>query len=299
MTLLFTGASGFLGRNTLPKLREVYGSVTTLGLSDGDDISVDLGRTEPVLPGRYDVVLHAAGLAHVEAGNHEDAQAFFDVNYQGTVNLCRALEKVGMPKSLVFISTVAVYGCEEGENISEEHPLEGTSPYAKSNIMAEKFLGFWCAEKGVTLTILRPALMAGPDAPGNLGAMVRGIRKGFYFNISGGHARKSLLMAGDIANIVPLVAEKGGVYNVCDSYSPSYGELASCIARQLAAKEPKSIPYPLARLAAAFGDLLGPRFPLTTPRLRKLTRTLTFSNAKIIAALPWRPLPVLDNYRVK
>lgn len=298
MTLLFTGASGFLGRNTLPKLREVYGSVTTLGLSDGDDISVDLGRTEPVLPVRYDVVLHAAGLAHVEAGNHEDAQAFFDVNFQGTVNLCRALEKVGTPKSLIFISTVAVYGCEEGEDISEEHPLEGTSPYAKSNIMAEKFLGFWCAERGVTLTILRPALMAGPDAPGNLGAMVRGIRKGFYFNISGGRARKSLLMAGDIAAIVPLVAPTGGIYNVCDSYHPTYGEIASSMARQLGVPQPKSIPYPLARCIAALGDLLGPKAPITTPRLRKLTRTLTFSNAKIRARFPWTPIPVLENYRV-
>lgn len=299
MTLLFTGASGFLGRNTLPKLREVYGSVTTLGLSDADDVSVDLARQTPALPESYDVVVHAAGLAHVVPGSPEDEQAFFDVNYQGTVNLCRGLEKSGVPKSFVFISTVAVYGCDEGEEISEDHPLLGTTPYAKSNIMAEKFLSFWCAEHGVTLTILRPALMAGHDAPGNLGAMVRGLRKGFYFNISGGRARKSLLMAEDIAAIVPLVSPTGGIYNVCDSYHPTYGEIASGMARQLGVPQPKSIPYPLARCVAALGDLLGPKAPLTTPRLRKLTRTLTFSNAKIRARFPWSPLPVLENYRVE
>ena len=46
----------------------------------------------------------------------------------------------GPPKALVFISTVAVYGCESGELITEEHPLEGETPYAKSKILAEEYL---------------------------------------------------------------------------------------------------------------------------------------------------------------
>ena len=46
------------------------------------------------------------------------------------MNLCKALEKAGIPKALVFISTVAVYGCEYGDLITEEYPLDGTTPYA-------------------------------------------------------------------------------------------------------------------------------------------------------------------------
>lgn len=38
-------------------------------------------------------------------------------------------------------------------------------------------------------------------------------------------------MAEDIANLVPLVAEKGGIYNVCDDYNPSFGELEIIIAK--------------------------------------------------------------------
>ena len=69
-----------------------------------------------------------------------ERRAFYDINYQGTVNLCKAMENAGVPRAIVFVSTVAVYGCESGELITEECPLRGTSSYAKSKIMAERYL---------------------------------------------------------------------------------------------------------------------------------------------------------------
>ena len=102
-------------------------------------------------------------------------------------------------------------------------PLVGDSPYADSKIKAEEYLTNWCKEHNVILGILRPSLLAGKGAPGNLGAMVNGIRTGAYLSIAGGKARKSVLMVDDIAHLVPLVAEKGGVYNVCDDNNPSFG----------------------------------------------------------------------------
>lgn len=110
---------------------------------------------------------------------------FFDVNLQGTKNLCTALEQSGIPKSFIFISTVAVYGCDSGENITEEYPLNGTTPYALSKIKAEKYLEEWCAMHNVKLSILRPSLIAGPNPPGNLGAMIHGIENGKYLSIAG------------------------------------------------------------------------------------------------------------------
>lgn len=77
------------------------------------------------------MVLHTCGKAHIVPRTEEEKQASFDVNYTGTIHLCEALERVGVPKALIFISTVAVYGCESGEMITEEHPLSGDTPYAK------------------------------------------------------------------------------------------------------------------------------------------------------------------------
>ncbi len=295
--LLFTGGTGFLGKNVMPILTQKY-EVTTCGITPDDMIKANLAKEAPELPERYDVVLHACGKAHVVPKTEAEKQAFYDVNYQGTVNMCSALEKAGVPKALVFISTVAVYGCEYGNLITEEHPLEGDNPYAESKIMAEKYLTEWCALNGVVLGILRPSLLAGKNAPGNLGAMVNGIKKGFYMNIAGGKVVKSILMAEDIAHLLPLLEEKGGVYNVCDTRQPSFGEISISIANQLGKRKPINIPYWMAWCMAKLGDLLGNKAPINSYKLEKMTKSLTFSNEKARKELNWEPLDVLSNYQI-
>lgn len=295
--LLFTGGTGFLGKNIRPILDKTY-KVTTCGITANDTLKADLANEIPLLDQHYDVVLHACGKAHVIPRSEAEKQAFYDVNYRGTVNLCTALERVGLPKALVFISTVAVYGCESGNMITEEHPLNGITPYAKSKIMAEKYLTDWCAGHNVVLGILRPSLLAGRDAPGNLGAMVNGIRKGFYMNIAGKKVVKSILMAEDIARILPLVVDKGGVYNVCDTRQPSFEEISVQVAKQLNKRKPLSIPYWMAWCMAKVGDCIGSKAPINSYKLEKMTQSLTFSNDKARIELCWEPLDVLTNYRI-
>lgn len=295
--LLFTGGTGFLGKNVMPLLTQKY-EVSTCGITPDDMIKANLAKEVPVLPERYDVVLHACGKAHVVPKTDAEKQAFYDVNYQGTVNLCKALENVVVPKAMVFISTVAVYGCEYGDLITEEHPLEGISPYAESKIMAEKYLTEWCQKNDVVLGILRPSLLAGKNAPGNLGAMVNGIKKGFYMNVAGGKVVKSILMSEDIARLVPLLEEKGGIYNVCDTRQPTFGEISASVAKQLGKHKPISIPYWMAWCMAKVGDLLGDKAPINTYKLEKMTKSLTFSNEKARKELGWEPLDVLSNYKI-
>lgn len=295
--LLFTGGSGFLGRNTIPTLNKSY-EVTTLGITDYDDIKTNLAKTVPQLSVKYDVILHAAGKAHIYPKTEEERRAFYDVNYEGTKNLCKALEN-NLPEAIVFISTMSVYGSEPGNMDTEtSRPLIGDTPYADSKIKAEQYLTNWCHDHGVTLGILRPGLIAGENAPGNLGAMVRGIKKGAYLSINHGKARKSMLMAQDIARLVPLVVEKGGVYNVCDSHNPSFGELETIISAQLGKRKPISIPYWMAKCIALIGDALGNWFPLNSSRLQKIVTSDTYSNAKARKKLGWEPLPVIDNYKI-
>lgn len=296
--MLFTGGTGFLGYNCRPILEKTY-EVTTCGITDADEIKTNLAKEVPELPYRYDVVLHACGKAHVIPKTEEEKRQFYDINYQGTVNLCKGLEKAGAPKSLIFISTASVYGVEQCEFLPEEAPLNAESPYGKSKVMAEEFLQQWCKEHEVILTILRPSLMAGKNAPGNLGAMVNGIKKGYYVNIAGGKARKSLMMAEDIANLVVLAENKGGVYNVCDDIHPSYKELSDVIAKQLCKNTPISIPYWVAWCVAKLGDCLGSKAPINSYRLEKLTKSATFSNKKAKRELGWKPMSVLESFKIE
>ena len=298
MTLLFTGASGFLGNNIIHLLNGTY-NIISVGLSPQDTYLVDIATDIPTFTDAFDVVFHAAGKAHSVPKTEAEKRLFFDVNLQGTKNLCTALERSGIPKAFIFISTVAVYGCDSGENITEEHPLNGTTPYALSKIKAEKYLEGWCAMHNVKLSILRPSLIAGPNPPGNLGAMIRGIRNGKYLSIAGGKARKSVLMVQDIANLLPMLIEKGGIYNVCDSYQPSFRELEMVICKQLSRKGPISIPYWLAKSMAVVGDCLGEKAPINSLKLRKITSSLTFSNEKATRELGWKPMSVLRNFQIE
>ena len=298
MKLIFTGASGFLGNNIRPLLERMY-DVTTVGLTQQDNYTVNIAQEIPILHKSYDIVLHAAGKAHSIPKTDAERQAFFDVNLQGTKNLCAALEKVGAPRAFIFISTVAVYGCDYGVNITEEYPLNGTTPYAMSKRLAEEYLQNWCRKHNVVLGIIRPSLIAGPNPPGNLGAMITGICRGRYFSIADGRARKSVLMVQDIANLIPLLARKGGIYNVCDSYQPTFRDLETLICKQMNKSLPLSIPYWLAKGMALIGDCLGKKAPLNSLKLNKITKSLTFSNEKAMRELGWKPTNVLENFKIE
>jgi nucleoside-diphosphate-sugar epimerase len=289
--ILFTGACGFLGSSAMPLLTGKY-HVDTLDFSDTSTYSVNLAIQTPVLNKQYDIVLHAAGKAHSVAKSPKEIQAFYDVNYQGTKNLCSGLEKTGLPGSFVFISTLDVYGCETGELITETHPLNAVHPYGNSKIQAEEYLLEWCERKNVLLTIIRPSLLAGKNPPGNLGAMIKGIKSGKYVSIAGGKARKSFAMASDIGRLIPYCEEKSGIFNLCDDHNPTFRELEELISKQVNKSLPVNIPMWSAKCLAKFGDLLGLSI-INADKLAKITQTITYSNEKIKKELNFIPSDVL------
>lgn len=297
--ILVTGASGFLGSVTVSNLLKSQHNVTTIGISETDDIHCNLATSIPNLRTNFDWIIHMAGKAHIVPKNSKECADFFQVNLNGTKNLISGLERTGkVPHLIVFISSVAVYGVESGEHIEENHTLNGTSPYALSKIQAEEYLKCWCLKKNVILGILRPSLIAGKNPLGNLGAMVRGIKTGKYFRIGEGSARKSILMVDDVARIIPKLSKVGGIYNVCDNHHPSFAELEELIVKQLNKKSLRSIPFWAAKSLALTGDLIGNKFPINSRKLDKITKSLTFSNEKARRELDWEPLDVIRNFKI-
>lgn len=295
--VLITGASGFLGKYIVDAFTQQNWYVSTIGRHSSNSIQCDLAADVPDLSNiNANLVIHAMGKAHMVPSTDAEAQAFFDVNFEGTKRLCSALEHAAaLPEQFVFISTVAVYGKDEGTDINEDHPLQGKTPYALSKIQAEQWLQQWCGRHNIRLSILRLPLVAGQQAPGNLGAMVNGIRTGRYFNIAEGKARKSVVLAEDVANWIPKIAAVSGVYNLTDGYHPSFAELAAVIAKQLHCNPPGNLPSWVALPAAFAGNFLGSRAPINCDKLRKITATLTFNDAKAKAAFGWMPKPVLES----
>jgi nucleoside-diphosphate-sugar epimerase len=296
MKILLTGANGFLGAILQKELQDY--NVITIGRNNTSiiaDLTHNIRDKIPVC----EIVIHAAGKAHMIPKLPQEEQLFFDVNVTGSANLISALEKSGIPKKFVFISSVAVYGRATGELIKETAPLEAKDAYGLSKIQAEKLIIDWCKKNKVICTILRLPLIAGPNPPGNLKSMINGIRKGYYFNIAGGKAKKSIVLAQDIAAIIPRAAQIGGIYNLTDRYHPSFIELSVLIAKQLNKKKPNNIPFLIAKMLAIVGDLMGNRSPITSDKLAKISSDLTFDDSNAQKLLGWDPTPVLEGFRIR
>ena len=296
--VLVTGASGFLGKHIVKALSHQY-IIHTLSRHAAADYQTDLASQIPPINTQYEMVVHAAAKAHQVSVNSSDAEEFFQLNVNGISRLCEAFERCNLyPEKFVLISSVAVYGLEEGKLIKEEQPLNGVSAYARSKIEGEIILTEWCNKHGVKLSILRLPLIAGPHPPGNLGAMINAVKNNRYFTIDEGEARKSIVLADDVAKWLPQIAATGGTYHLTDGYHPCFSELAAVISKQLGKNQPMSIPRWLALPLALAGNYLGERAVLNSSKLRKITATLTFDDSKARESFGWNPLPVLDHFTI-
>lgn len=297
MATLLTGANGFLGKIIFTALVN-NNAVITLGRSSDNTLQIDLAREVPQIKIPCNTIIHNAGKAHIIPRNEIQAKAFLDVNYQGTLNLLSGLEQgATLPKQFIYISTVAVYGVEQGEMIAETHPLNGITPYAESKIKAEQAVQEWCNSNGVKCVILRLPLVVGMNPPGNLGAMWRAIQKGYYVKIRGNTARKSAVLGTDVAKLIANdLNDKQGIYNLTDGVHPSFEEIEDAL--ECTTGKRIWLKLSLATLGsfATIGDILAANYlrtPLTTEKLKKIVGTLTFNDEKARGDLNWKPQPVI------
>jgi nucleoside-diphosphate-sugar epimerase len=294
MKIMLTGASGFLGRHIRAGLSAF--DLISLGRHVRDDIRADITDHLPNLP-KVDMVVHAAGKAHVVPANEQEANEFHRINMGGTRALAEQLSAVGaLPDTFVLISTVAVYGAETGTLIPENNALKGETPYAKSKIDAENWITNWGISHGVNIVILRLPLVVGKDAPGNLGAMIKNIRRGTYARIGTGDACRSMVLATDITKLIPSLLGKNGIYNLTDGIHPSVAMMEDQIAAHFG-KKIHAIPPRLASILARIGDFI-PSSPFNTYRYAKLRQSLTFSDEKAVRELHWSPTPVLKGFEI-
>ena len=297
-SILLTGHNGFLGKILQLTLNTNNDTkIQTCSRSKDSEFPIDLASKIPNFKTKFDTVIHVAGKAHIVPNTVYDSFLFHQVNVIGTKNLLTGLTK-SHPKHFVFISSVSVYGLSEGSYINESFPLLAKDPYGKSKIDAEFVVKNWCEEHNVTCTILRLPLIVGANPPGNLSSMIQGIKNGYYFNIAGGNAKKSMVLGSDIAKYILKAAEVGGTYNLTDGKHPSFYELSKNISLQIGKSFIPNMPLFIAKVLAKIGDMIGNTSPINSNKLSKITSTLTFDDSKARIAFGWNPTPVLDNFKL-
>ncbi|MDP5060841.1 MAG: NAD-dependent epimerase/dehydratase family protein [Maribacter sp.] len=297
MKVLITGGNGFLGRYFVNHWKAKGHEVLTLGRGKNSDIKCDIKAEVPKINQEIDYVIHIAGKAHSIPKTKADEDDFYNVNVNGTSNLLGGLENKNI-KGFMFISSVAVYGATAGKGITEEATLNATDSYGKTKIEAENKIIAWGLKNQVITSIIRPPLIIGQNAPGNLGRMIIGIEKGRFFNIANGKAKRSVVLAEDIAQFSTELINLSGIYNLTDGKDASFEELSSVITKAKNKSKVKNMPLWLARNIAMLGDfaekILKKEAPFSTKKLKQMTTDLTFSSKKA-NAIGWKPKRVVEN----
>ena len=148
-----TGATGFVGRHLVEKLKSLGAKVISKDRQSGGDVVSDRLVTDDV-----DIVVHLAGRTFVvDAWN--DPVDFYRVNALGTMNLLDQCRERKVP--FIFISAY-IYGAPQQELISEGHPVDPNNPYAFSKFAAEEACRFYNKVFGIPTVIFRLFNVYGP-----------------------------------------------------------------------------------------------------------------------------------------
>lgn len=178
--ILVTGADGFIGSHVVEALVRrghdvrafvYYNSFNSWGWLD--EAEVEVKRNLDVFAGDirdphgvceamngYDVVLHLAALIAIPYSYHSPA-TYVETNIQGTLNVLQAANDLRVER-VVHTSTSEVYGTALFVPITEDHPLQGQSPYSASKIGADQMALAFHRSFDTPVTVIRPFNTYGP-----------------------------------------------------------------------------------------------------------------------------------------
>jgi dTDP-glucose 4,6-dehydratase len=179
-TVLVTGADGFIGSHLTEALVRAGYKVRAFVLYNSFNSWGWLDRCAPEVNGKFEVfagdirdphgvrtamqgcdaVLHLAALIAIPYSYHSP-DTYVDTNIKGTLNIVQAARELGLSK-VIHTSTSEVYGTARFVPITEEHPLQGQSPYSASKIGADQIALSFHAAFGTPVTIIRPFNTYGP-----------------------------------------------------------------------------------------------------------------------------------------
>jgi len=187
-----------------------------------------------------DAVLHLAALIAIPYSYHSP-DTYVDTNIKGTLNVLQAARELVISK-VVHTSTSEVYGTARFVPITEEHPLQGQSPYSASKIGADQIAQSLYLSFGTPVVTLRPFNTYGPRQsaraviPTIITQIANGERK---IKLGAVHPTRDFNYVADTVNgfIQALESDKGigEVINLGSNYEISIGDTAQAIAEVMGA----------------------------------------------------------------
>lgn len=253
--ILVTGADGFIGSHLTEALVRsgydvrafvLYNSFNSWGWLD--DCAADVKGKFEVFAGDIrdpngvrtamagcDAVLHLAALIAIPYSYHSP-DTYVDTNVKGTLNVLQAARALSVSK-VVHTSTSEVYGTARFVPITEDHPLQGQSPYSASKIGADHMALSFHASFETPVVVVRPFNTYGPrqSARAVIPTIITQIASGSRrIKLGAVHPTRDFNYVSDtVSGFLAVLASGKGVgevINIGSNYEISIGDTARTIA---------------------------------------------------------------------
>lgn len=201
-----TGATGFIGKILVEKLLKENNKITALSKNKKktfknlylNNIFIDISKND--IPDKFikniDTIIHLAGYAHDISGKRTD-KFYKQLNIDASINIAKQAIKYNV-KNFIFISSV-----KASDKDLYNHTRNFT--YGNSKKEAEIQLLKIFKNSNTQFSILRPALVYGPNLKGNLGAMYQAIKLGWFPPLPKTNNKKSLVHVEDVVNAILFI----------------------------------------------------------------------------------------------
>ena len=255
MKILVTGSEGFIGSHLVEALVKQGHSVRAFVLYNSfnswgwlEQLSPEILDAIEVFTGDIrdpfgvkkamldcDAVMHLAALIAIPYSYHSP-DTYVDTNIKGTLHVVQAARELGIQK-VIHTSTSEVYGTARFVPITEEHPLQGQSPYSATKIAADQLALSYYYAFGTPVCVMRPFNTYGPrqSARAVIPTIITQIAAGkSQLKLGALHPTRDFNYVQDTVSgfIAMLHSDKavGEVINIGSNYEISIGETAQLIA---------------------------------------------------------------------
>jgi nucleoside-diphosphate-sugar epimerase len=210
-TAVVTGAGGFIGKHVAAAMREAGWAVRGFSRSSLDPNLLSLNYGDPTSTTRAlegaAVILHVAGLAHVNSSSMDDPEARYrESNVDVAVSVAEAGVRAGAGKFILLSSAGVLGRSSPSEGFQDTSAADPYDAYTWSKLEAEQQVSRVAAGK-MDLIIIRPPMVYGPGAPGSYRRLCGWIDRGLPMPFSSIVARRSFVGIRNLCDLLLTISD--------------------------------------------------------------------------------------------